>query len=198
MLLGERPYSVHIFGSLGKSIDTARQTGFFRWFHLEPTEHRRNPPGVVMRFRPSGDRFRDRCYLDVLTTDSQDIMRLELVVQRTFLDGRDALFGQDLVKSFLQASLTDACRDRLQDFLSEINVPSGDGRTPGHLVFRGRRGAWNVQTGWSRLRLANLTTSSTPSLVVNVGANPKAPNAEEVDDKWYRRLHMHWPFWASW
>src|SRR5579862_7729639 len=151
MLLGERPYCVHVFGSLGKSIDTARQTGFFRWFHLEPTEQRDNPRGVVTRFRPSGVRFRDRCYLDVLTTESQAIMRLELVIQRTFLDGRDALFGQDLVKSFLHASLTDACRDRLQDFLSEINVPSGDGRTPGHLVFRGRRGAWTVETGWSRL-----------------------------------------------
>ncbi len=200
MLLAGQTHDAHAFGELGRSLDAARESGFFNWFHLEATDECCATDSRVTRFRPSGPAFRDLCYLDVLTTDEKELVRLELVVRRTLLDGRDRLFGKDLVKSFLQASLTDACRYLLRDFLDEMSVPGGAGRTPGSLVFRGRQSAWNVETGWSRLALANLVVSDAPSLVVNVEGRPEVHAAEGADGPWYRRLHARWlssRFWPT-
>jgi hypothetical protein len=198
MVLGDRPYCVHVFGSLGRSLSTARASGFFRWFHLEPGDERATPPGQLTRFRPSGESFHDRCALDVLTTPDGSLVRLELIVQREFLDGSQGLFAQDLVKSFLHAALPDACRDRLEDFLTDVSTPGDrrNGTTPGYLVFRGQRPTWSVQTGWSRITLTNLTTDGAPSLIVNISGNPKAPNSEWVGSRWSRRWYALWPSWA--
>lgn len=107
---------------------------------------------------------------------------MELVAKRSFIDGADNLFAQDLVKSFLIGVLPQACQHVLQDFMREITKPGGNGETPGFLVFRGPRNAWETQTGWSRLLLANLPVSDVPSFVVQVGPNPTAPNAKLIQE----------------
>jgi hypothetical protein len=175
------PYYTHSFGAMGETLDSARRTEFFQWFHLEETERHAERPGGVVRFRPSGEAFRDHCYLDVLTAGISKMILLELVVARSFLDGSNHLFAQDLVKSFLFGSLPDACRSVLSNFLQEMNVPGDEGKTPGYNVFRGRQNEWQAETGWSRLALANLNPAQIPSLVVHVGANPTAPNAQLIE-----------------
>lgn len=175
------PYYTHSFGAMGETLDSARGTKFFEWFHLEETERHVERPGEVIRFRPSGEAFHALCYLDVLATGTSKMILLELVVARSFLDGSNHLFAQDLVKSFLFGSLPDACRSLLSDFLAEMNVPGGEGKSPGYNVFRGRQNEWLAETGWSRLVLANLNPAQIPSLVVHVGANPTAPNAELIE-----------------
>jgi hypothetical protein len=178
MLLTSPPYYTHSFGAMGEDIETAKKTGFFAWFHLEETERHAESPGEVLRFRPSGEKFRALCYLDALIAPAGQLIALELAVERTFLDGSDSLFAQDLVKSFLFAALPDACRSVLRDFLEEMNAPAGDGETPGYQVFRGRRSDWKTETGWSRLVMANLAPAGAPSLVVQLTANPTAPNSQ--------------------
>ena len=183
MLSGSGPYYTYHFGSMGQTLETARKSAFFQWFHMEESERRQEWPGEVARFRPSGKKFHDLCYLETLMGASGDIVRMELVVRRTFIDGADGLFAQDLVKSFLIGALPQACQHLLHEFMEEINLPGGNGETPGFRVFRGQNREWTVQTGWSRLLLANLPAAGAPCLVVQVGPNPKAPNARLVERK---------------
>ena len=180
MLLGDGPFYTYSFGSMGRSLATAKQTEFFQWFHMEETERRPEEPGTLVRFRPSGEKFHELCYLDSLSAAGAELVRMELVVLRTFIDGTDRLFAQDLVKSFLIGVLPDACKQILQDFMREITTPAGDGITPGFQVFRGRQKDWSTQTGWSRLSFANLPLPEGPAFVLQVGPNPTAPNARPV------------------
>jgi len=180
---GSGPFYTYFFGSMGQTLDTARQTEFFQWFHMEEAERRSEEPGTMVRFRPSGEKFHDLCYLDALIDSSGEMVRMELVVQRPFIDGADKLSAQDLVKSFLLAALPDACRDVLQDFMREIIAPGGDGTTPGFQVFKGRQKDWSTLTGWSSLSLANLPLPEAPSFVLRLEPNPKAPNAKLVQQQ---------------
>ena len=172
------PYYTHAFGSMGGTLQTALQTEFFKWFQFEETERKAEEPGEEVRFRPSGEKFHELCYLDVLIASGGELVRMELVVRRAFIEGRDRHFAQDLVKSFLLAVLPDACQSVLNDFMQEIkDIPGGRGVTAGYLTYSGQRPAWRVQTGWTRLTLANLPLTDAASLVVQVYPNPKAPNS---------------------
>jgi hypothetical protein len=177
MLLGNGPFYTYSFGSMGHLLATAQQNEFFQWFHMEETERRPEEPGMLVRFRPSGEKFHEVCYLDILSASGGEMVRMELVVQRIFIDGTDRLFAQDLVKSFLVGVLPDACKEILKGFMREITVPGGDGISPGFRVFRGRQKDWSTQTGWSRLSFANLPLPQEPAFVLQVGPNPTAPNA---------------------
>jgi len=182
MLLWSEPYYSYSFGSMEESLETALKTEFFKWFHLEEDGERRpEGPGEVVRFRPSGPKFHDLCYLDVLESAGKRLVRMELVVRRAYLDGRDGVFAQDLVKSFLLAVLPAACQAVLEDFMREMaELPSRQGKTPGYLAFRGLQSAWSAQTGWSRVVIANLSLPEGPTMVVQVGPNPGAPNAKLI------------------
>ena len=188
MLLGSEPYHTFVFGSLGQTTESMRKSAFFQWFHMVETERRPEWPSHAARFRPSGEKFHDLCYLDALLGASGDLVRMELVVNRAFVDGADALFAQDLVKSFLAGALPQACQHLLTDFMREISTPGGNGETPGFQVFRGRRPAWRVQTGWSRLLLANLPLTDAPVFIVQVGPNPTG--AQRTADRRKRRRRM--------
>jgi len=180
VLLIVKPYFGYCFGSMGHTLASARATEFFSWFHLEETERVPRDPGELVRHRPSGEKFRTLCSLEALTTADDELVSMELVIQRSFVDGPDAPFARDVVKSFLAAALPDACRHVLEDFMAEITRFGGDGDTPGMKVFKGRQQSWSTLTGWSRLQMANLTVEDVPSLVVNISPNPEAPNAKPI------------------
>jgi hypothetical protein len=181
MLLWSEPYFTYTFGSMGQTLESARKTEFFQWFNLEEVERRAEKPGEAIRLRPSGPKFHDLCYLDVLSVTNGEMVRMELVLRRSFIEGRDAAFAQDMVKSFLLAALPEACRYLLLDFMREIEaLPTGKGTTPGFQVFRGTASAWSAETGWSRLALANINLPEGPMLVVQLGPKPSAPNARLV------------------
>ena len=91
----------YAFGSMGHTLNTAAQTEFFEWFHLELAERRIEAPGAVVRYRPSGSKFQRLCSLEITVTPADELVRMELALSRNFVDGPDSLFAQDLVKSFL-------------------------------------------------------------------------------------------------
>ena len=171
------PFYTHVFASLGSTLETARRSDFFARFHLQQTEQHAEQPGERVTFRPAGGKFRDLCQLQVLLASSGEMVRLELIVVRSFIEGNDGLFAQDLVKSFLNAALTDACKEQLRDFVSEMNEPGRNGETIGYTSFRGRSREWASETRWSRLRLTNVVLPEGASLRVQIEANPAAPNA---------------------
>lgn len=189
MISANRPFYTYKFGTMGRTLESARQTGFFAWFHLEPTEQTPEEPGQLTRFRPSGEKFHDLCFLDILTDPAGAMVQMELVLARAFIDnGRERLFAQDMVKSFLLAVLPDACQHLLADLMHELNTPGARGRQPGSLVFAGDRETWATETGWSRLAMSNVNLGDQRMFVVRVSPNPQAPNAERVAGKPKGRL----------
>ena len=80
-----------------------------------------------------------------------------------------------------ESGLPDACREVLRDFIAEMNAIGGEGKTPGYRVFLGQEGRWQAQTGWSRLAMVNLSLLEGDVLVVEIGANPSAPNAVLIE-----------------
>jgi hypothetical protein len=188
MTIPIEPFYSYNFGSLGRTLDTAKQTGFFQWFHLAQTEQTSCEPGRMTRFRPSGEKFHDLCYLEVLEAGDGAMVQIELVVQRAFIEGRNGVFAQDLVKSFLSAALPEACRHVLEDFMHEIQALGRHGLTAGSLVFRGQREEWSVKTGWSRLSLTNCSSAGERVFIVQVRPNPKAPNAKRIKLDWRMRM----------
>jgi hypothetical protein len=188
MIAKQYPFYTYCFGKMGRTLATARQTGFFQWFHLVPTEQTMEQPGQVTRFRPEGETFGNLCFLDILEDPNGATVQMELVVLRSFIDGRNGIFAQDLVKSFLVAALPDACQHVLSDTMEEFNSPAASKETPGFLVFAGRRNTWAKRTGWSRLSLSNVALRDQQVFVVSVCPNPKAPNATLIGGKPSQRM----------
>src|SRR5579885_720421 len=80
---------VRQFGQFGSTLEQARKTEFFSWFHLEETG--REPRGgtqEVIRFQPSGPKFHDLAIVSFETNDAT-IDAVTLRLERSFIDGRD-------------------------------------------------------------------------------------------------------------
>ena len=174
------------FGQLGERLDQAKETGFFRWFHLEETNVNRAGAQAVVAFKPSGEKFRPLVTLNA-TTDGQDrLQALELVLARVFVDDpRDGVFARDIVKSFLLAVFGDSGDPGLQDLINEIQYllfhgPGVIGRTPPadiklpkaptrcYQVYLGRQPACTLDLAGHSLRLENRRVGETQSLIVEI------------------------------
>ena len=183
MISKKYPFYTYRFGKMGRTMETARQTGFFQWFHMVQDEQTAEEPGRLTHFRPEGRKFHDLCFLDALEALDGRLVQLELVVSRRFIESRDWPFAQDLVKSFLVAALPDACQHVLSDLMQQFETLGASGVSPGFLVYTGRRNDWSAQTGWSRLSLKNAQLNGHQVFAVNVCPNPGAPNATLIGGK---------------
>lgn len=183
MISKKHPFYTYCFGKMGRTLATALQTGFFQWFHLVQVEQTTEQPGRLTRFQPEGEKFHNLCFLEVLEDPNGALVQMELVLLRTFIEGRDGIFARDLVKSFLVAALPDACQHVLANLIQEFASPPALRATPGFLVFMGQREAWATETGWSRLWLNNVALNGQRVFAVSVCPNPEAPNATLVGDK---------------
>jgi hypothetical protein len=177
VLFASAPFYNYSFGSLGRTLETACLSEFLRWFHLRESSRTPDPPGECIEFHSAGEKFRDLWHLEIRSALGGEMVCVNLIVRRSFIESNEGLFAQDLVKSFLFAALPDACRSALHDFMAEMNEPYRNGETLGYTTFRGRHPEWHAETGWSRLVLANTMLSQGTSLVVQVSPNPTAPNA---------------------
>ena len=114
------------FGRFGATLDEAKRTQFFTWFHLEQTA----ADGSKICFQPSGAKFHD---LVKVTVDAPGgaIRGMTVAVKRSFIDGADSKFARDIAKSFLNlAAYGDGPENSdLTELINQIwNSPSG-GRT---------------------------------------------------------------------
>ena len=174
------------FGQLGGRLDQARETEFFRWFHLEQTDLSRAGAQTVVAFKPSGEKFRPLVTLNVTTDGQGGLQALELVVSRVFVDDpKDGVFARDIVKSLLLAVFAGAGDQGLTDLTNELQYPLfyGPGvlvRTPPadiklpeeptrcYQVYLGRQTACTLELAGQRLRLENRRAGETPSLIVEI------------------------------
>jgi hypothetical protein len=174
------------FGQLGGRLDQARETEFFRWFHLEQTEVKQAGGQKVVAFKPGGGKFRALVTLNV-TTDGRDrLQALDLVLARAFVDDpRDGVFARDMVKSFLLAVFGDSGDQGLQDLIHEIQYPMFQGPgvisrtppadlklppapTPCYQAYLGRQPACTLDQAGHSLRLENRRGGETPSLIIEI------------------------------
>lgn len=153
---------MHTFGTLGDSLDSAQQTGFFRWFHLEEVGAAKDANNNdVVEFRPSGEKFHDLVSLRVTCDAGRRMLALELALDRQFIDSpRNGVFAADCAKSFLLSATSDVNLDLVKPLAEAIEVGSyhrsaspvilhsdrlqspPQGRSPGYETYLGRREEW--------------------------------------------------------
>ena len=168
------------FGRFGATLEEAKGTHFFTWFHLEQT-------AMGGCFQPSGERFHDLVKLTVNTLPNGEIRAMTLALKRSFIDGRDSTFARDIAKSFLDAAAHGEGLENsdVTDLINQIwNSPSG-GRTviirsdaprpnlpaqptPAYRVFLGQGPSWWEKVADQRLTLENRTDAGEGWLVIRV------------------------------
>lgn len=169
-------------GNLGESLEQAKQTEIFRWFHLEETGR----TARVVHFQPSGDKFHDLVTLNLSLDSRGRLVGAELVLLRSFVDsGRDGMFARDIAKSFVRVVTRAEERNTVADLLAEIEQPPANlsqtlivgartmpkppaESTPGYQVFLGKLPSY--QQG--PIRLMNRVVNDAPCLVIGRGLLP--------------------------
>ena len=161
-----------VFGALGTTLETAALSPLWLWFHLEQTRQENG----ICRFQPNGPAFHSLCYLDVAVSGQGEMQTLELGVQRSFIEGGNAPFARDLVKSFLQAVFPqgdcEAVTRLIQELQSEFGgsrsvllakevakdvlraVPAGK-RSDAYGVFLGQKRSATIRAGLLRIEIEN-------------------------------------------
>jgi hypothetical protein len=184
---------MHAFGALGDSLDSAKQTHFFRWFHLEPIGSGKDAMGnEVIEFRPSGEKFHNLVSLKVTCDADGRMLALALVLDREFLDSpQDGVFAADCAKSFLLAATPGEDLPKIKGLADEIE--SGSFRrsekpvimrasmprpslpeqpSPGYATYLGRRDEWGLPLAGAQLRLSDGDLDGGHVLVINIARRP--------------------------
>ena len=173
------------FGNLGGTLEQAKQTDFFRFFHLEQSQVSKSDGSTVTAFKPSGEKFHPLVTVKVTTDGAGRILALEMALARSFIDSpRDGIYARDIAKSFLQAGLPAPWDGETTDLINEIefqatstmtiiegprNKPKlPEKPTPGYLTFLGEQPSYEHRSGDYLLRLVNETEGGAAVLVFSV------------------------------
>ena len=120
---------VRQFGQFGSTIEQARKTEFFSWFHLEETA--REPRGgtqEVVRFQPSGPKFHDLAIVSFeMNGGSIDAVTMQL--SRSFIAGSEEAFARDIAASFLRTALPAEDKFEADDLIRQISNDYRGSRT---------------------------------------------------------------------
>jgi hypothetical protein len=173
------------FGNLGETLEQAKQTDLFRFFHLEQSQVSKSDGSTVTAFKPSGAKFRPLVTIKVTTDGAGRILALEMALARSFIDDpRDGIFARDIAKSFLQAGLPASRDSETTDLINEIelhgtstmtiikraapepNLPEKP--TPGYLTYLGKQPSYEHRLRDYLLRLVNETEGGAAVLVFSV------------------------------
>jgi hypothetical protein len=186
LLLGlAAPLVAASFGNLGETLEQAKQTDFFRFFHLEQSQVKKNAGSIVTAFKPSGKKFRPLVTVKVTTDGAGRILALEMAMARSFIDSpRDGIFARDIAKSFLQAGLPAPRDGETTDLINEIELQGTstmtliegprnkpklpEKPTPGYLAYLGEQPSYEHRLGDYLLRLVNETEGAAPVLVFSI------------------------------
>jgi hypothetical protein len=169
----------HLFGD---SRQTAEQSGFFKWFMLDPVAADKPAPDrFAAHYRPNGPAFHDLTEFIVVEAEDDTLQSLELRLVRAFIDHpRNGLFARDIAKSMLRDAVDAPDAAALADLANEIEfpregtVPVISARTidvtlperpsPGYQVFLGKRGRYEQRLERDVLVLENYVRDAAPWL----------------------------------
>jgi len=178
--LGARDLSAAPLGELGGTVEQARKTEFFRFFHLEETVRQ----GPVVHFKPSAEKFRSLVTLNLSLDSRQLLAGAELILSRAFVDsGSDGMFARDIAKSFLWIVTTAEERNGIAGLLAEIAQPPANlsgtlivregaaprvatAPSPGYWTFLGEQKSYEQRVNGGRIRLENRDVDGLPVLAI--------------------------------
>jgi hypothetical protein len=114
--------------AIGGTIAEERESGFFLWFQLEPSDEPDLPASAGNRrsFRPSGDKFRPLVRLDVRVDDRERMIEAQLNIDRRFIEGRDSPFARDIASSFLAWALKNETGAEKEALIANIGNMRGE------------------------------------------------------------------------
>lgn len=169
---------------LGLTLDEARTSWFFEWFHLQPTEAERPGEGKLVRFLPRGAAFRHLVAVDVGLDRSGRIRALSLGLDRQFVDEPpDAAWAREIAQAFLRAAIPGP-PEAVLALAEELGgpVPPGSLPDPGEAppaawspaleVFLGERAEWQLDPGPARVWLRNVHVGAEQWLVITAEGQP--------------------------
>ena len=158
----------------GRKLSQERDSDFFRWFHLAPTGvSSPGDNGQWIVFRPESAEFGSLVEVAALTDPDGVIHAAQLSVARSFIDGRNAPFARDIVKSFLTWAAPTQRTKELALLIAHLedprlsargtvfvgpdapNTPAEPDRTGALDVYLGRRDEAAFDAGSLRLRFSN-------------------------------------------
>ena len=126
MLAGAPPGA---FGGFGNTLDSAKKTDFFTFFHLEQTGESTAKDGKTIVFQPTADKFHALVHVYMTVDGKSQIQGAELDLSRAFVDSTsDGVFARDIAKSFLQTATDPQDLDRVDNLIKEIGQLLGTDR----------------------------------------------------------------------
>ncbi len=175
----------------GRTLEAAKQTDFFLWFHLEQVSSTVAAAGnESIEFRASGPKFREFARVIARCNGTGEIVELELSLNRGFVESpRDGIFAADYAKSFLLFATPQEDRTRVQSLADEIEEGSFAGRhvimhadlprpnlpatkSAGYLTYLGKQKEFVQALGGAKLRLSNQPVDGFTSLVMTMTQCP--------------------------
>lgn len=170
------------FGGFGSTLQQAKATGFFSWFHLTETARESSGGSEVVRFQPSGPKFHDVAIVS-FETGGQFIEAATLRLSRSFINGPDEAFARDIAASFLRTALPAQDRIQAEDLILQIAndyrgtallivARGADPRvpqplTPAYRVFVGEEVEASITLAHMNIRLLN-TRSGGDHLLIRI------------------------------
>ena len=112
-------------GQLGTTVDDARKTDLFTFFHLKESGQDAGSP-AVLHFRPSGPDFHDLAEVN-LAVMGERVTGAKLSLARSFVIGKNNVFAMDLLRSFLRTVLTPDDLEVVKPLLGEVTLPEKAG-----------------------------------------------------------------------
>jgi hypothetical protein len=181
--------TIHLgpLGVQGNTPDDAKQTDFFKWFHLEEVGKSAGDGGTIITYAPSAPKFRPLVSVRLQLAPGGWLRGAELLIKRRFIeDPKDETSARDIVKSFIAAAAMKADWNKIHRLHDEIfylgstkmMVSSAAAKdisipllpTDGYEVFTGRRGHFVDMLSRSRLWMENVVLNGEPALYVAIGA----------------------------
>jgi hypothetical protein len=157
-----------------RKLSQERDSEFFRWFHLAPTGvSSPGDNGQWIAFRPESAEFGPLVEVAALTDPDGVIHAARLSVARSFIDGHNAPFARDIVKSFLTWAAPAPQAKALALLIAHFedprlgargtillgpnapNTPAEPDRTGALDVYLGQRDEADITVGPLRLRFSN-------------------------------------------
>jgi hypothetical protein len=172
-LVGRAPDTTMHHSLLGMSLTEAKTTEFFTWFNLGQTGTETDAEKrAVVIFKPTGDAFHKLVTVKTALDSRQHIVRIELLLARSFLDDkRQGVFANDIARSLLLDATSGADRDAIRGLANAISsnqktgerlikavpLPAPPDRPgPAYLTYLGERHVDSEQLPSSTLHLENL------------------------------------------
>ena len=141
----------HLFGD---SRHTAEQSGFFKWFMLDPVAPDTPGARLAAHYRPKGPAFHDLTEFIVIDDEDDKLQSLELRLARAFIDHPRKIHE---IESLREVSVPVITAPR-----PEVHLPNQP--TPGYQVFQGKRGRYQQRLGGEGLVLENYVRDGEPWL----------------------------------